>query len=348
MLVSVVIPTFNSADYLAQAIQSVLAQTYQDFEIIVVDDASTDHTEEVLRSYAKRICYVRQERGGPSVARNRGILQARGEMIAFLDADDLWRPTKLARQVEYLDHHPEACLVYTDFTRGPQPGSNNESRLQAFKPRDSAQAFHGLLEENFIATPTVMVRRSALARSGLFDPKLRGSEDLDLWLRLAGGPSGTSLRSFGFIDEVLVDVRQHAANTSGSVDFIQEQIRATRMMLTRWGDDAAAARLLRRRLGICSWNLAFAEQNRGRYAQARSAYWSSAYHALAARPSAISYFMDWKGRKSMPPVAGAVARAVFMSLPFPVVAIAHGAARSLGRALRARRVGLRAPLARRG
>jgi len=348
MLVSVVIPTFNSADYLAPAIQSVLAQTCQDFEIIVVDDASTDYTEEALRPYAKRICYVRQERGGPSVARNRGILQARGELIAFLDADDVWRPTKLARQVEFLDHYPEACLVYTDFTRGPQPGSNNESRLQAFKPRDSAQAFHGLLEENFIATPTVMVRRSALAGSGLFDPKLRGSEDLELWLRLAGGPSGISVRSFGFIDEVLVDVRQHEANTSRSVDFIEEQIRATRMMLTRWGDDATAARLLRRRLGICSWNLAFAEQKRGRYAQARSAYWSTAYHALVARPSALSLFIDWKGRRSMPPVAGAVARAVFMSLPSQLVSMTHGAAQSFGRALRAHRAKLRAPLARRG
>src|SRR6059058_153404 len=135
MLVSVVIPTFNSADYLAQAIQSVLAQTYQDFEIIVVDDASTDTTEEAVRPYAKRICYVRQEPGGPSMARNRGILQARGELIAFLDADDLWRPTKLARQVEYLKCHPEACLVYTDFTRGHRPGSNDESRLRDFKTR---------------------------------------------------------------------------------------------------------------------------------------------------------------------------------------------------------------------
>jgi glycosyltransferase involved in cell wall biosynthesis len=332
MLVSVIIPTFNSAGYLVQAIQSVLAQTYQEFEIIVVDDASTDHTEEALRPFANRICYVRQERGGPSVARNRGILQARGELIAFLDADDLWRPTKLARQVEYLNHHPEVCLVYTDFTRGPQPGSNNESRLQVFKPRDSAHAFHGLLEENFIATPTVMVRRSALARSGLFDPKLRGSEDIDLWLRLASGGEGERERSgeremgiFGFIDEVLVDVRQHEANTSRSVAFIQEQIRAARIMLTRWGDDPAAARLLRCRLGICFWNLAFAEQSRGRYRQARSAYWSSASYTLAARPSPISLFIDWNTGKSTPPVAGAIARALFMSLPYPLVSMARRA-----------------------
>src|SRR5207245_6187392 len=101
MLVSVVIPTFNSAGFLVQAIQSVLTHTYQDFEIIVVDDASTDTTESAIQRFGNRVCYVRQERGGPSVARNRGILQSHGELIAFLDADDLWRPTKLARQVEY-------------------------------------------------------------------------------------------------------------------------------------------------------------------------------------------------------------------------------------------------------
>jgi glycosyltransferase involved in cell wall biosynthesis len=321
MLVSVIIPTFNNADFLVQAIRSVLAQTYQDFEIIVIDDASTDNTEQMLQSFAGRICYVRQDRGGPSVARNRGILQARGELIAFLDADDLWRPTKLARQVDYLDRHPEACLVYTDFTRGPQPGSNNQSRLRDFKPRDPADAFHSLLEENFIATPTAAVRRSALARSGLFDPTLRGSEDLDLWLRLAGHstragkPGHVSARSFGFIDEILVDVRQHEANTSRTVDFIHEQIRAAQIMLARWGDDPLAARLLRRRLGICSWNLAFAEQTCGRYSQARSAYWSSARYTFAARPSPLSLFLHWKRHESSPPILSAIARAAFMTLP---------------------------------
>lgn len=325
-LVSVIIPTFNSADYLVQAIRTVLAQTYQDFEIIVIDDASTDHTEEALRPFADRICFLRQERGGPSVARNRGILEAKGELIAFLDADDLWRPNKLARQVEYMKQHPEACLVYTDFTRGSCPGSNDQSRLQVFKARDS-NTFLALLEENFIATPTVMVRRSALARSGLFDPKLRGSEDLDLWLRLADAGNGQNSGRFGFVDEILVDVRQHEARTSRSVEFIQEQIRAARIMMIRWGNDPEAVRLVRRRLGMCSWNLAFAEQNRGRYSQARSAYWSSACHALAARRSIMGLFVDWKRRQDTPPIAGALARAAFMSLPSPLVAMVQGAAR---------------------
>jgi glycosyltransferase involved in cell wall biosynthesis len=322
MLVSVVIPTFNSAGFLVQAIQSVLAQTYQDFEIIVVDDASTDNTESAIQRFGNRVSYIRQESGGPSAARNRGILQSRGELIAFLDADDLWRPTKLARQVEYMAQHSEAVLVYTDFTRGPEPGSNNQSRLQAFQQRNPVSAFQGLLLENFIATSTVMVRRSALATSGLFDPALRGSEDLDLWLRLAREPGRASPRTFGFVDEVLVDVRQHEANTSRSTDFIREQIRAAEIMLIRWGDDPVAARLLRGRLGICSWNLAFAEQSCGRYPQARAAYWASARHALAARPSPLGLFFKWKG-ESQPPVAGAVARAAIMSLPPRMLSLAR-------------------------
>jgi glycosyltransferase involved in cell wall biosynthesis len=322
MRVSVVIPTFNCAEFLIQALGSVLDQTYQDFEIIVVDDSSTDNTQQSLQPFGNRVRYIRQERAGPSIARNRAILQAQGELIAFLDADDLWRPTKLARQVEYLSHYSECLLVYTDFTRGSNPGSNNESRLKAFKPRNAADPFHSLLNENFIATPTVMVRREALARSGLFDPTLKGSEDLDLWLRLANAQGPYA--GFGFIDEILVDVRQHEGNTSRTVEFIQEQIRASHLMMSRWADDPEAVRLLRRRLGNCLWNLAFAYQTRGQFDQARSAYWSLARHVIAARPSAMSYFRDWKSRESMPSVTSAVARAVFLSMPTSLVLMAQG------------------------
>jgi glycosyltransferase involved in cell wall biosynthesis len=346
MLVSVVIPTFNCADFLVEAIRSVLVQTYEDYEIIVVDDGSTDHTEAALEQFGNRVSYIGQAPGGPSVARNRGILEARGELIAFLDADDLWRPTKLSRQVEYLNHHPEAALVYTDFTRGPHPGSNNDSRLRAYKPRDPADPFHALLEENFIATPTVVVRREALARSGLFDPTLKGSEDFDLWLRLAKTESARrndgvsdkdksigetthhsllTTHPFGFIDEILADVRQHESNTSRSVDFIRHQIRAARIMLERWGNDPLAAHHLHRRLGTCWWNLAYAEQCRGQYAEARTAYWSSARYGFAARSSTMKLFLSWRRQESTPPLAAAVTRAAFMLLPQNLIRMASKA-----------------------
>ena len=343
MLVSIIIPTFNCADFLVEAIRSVLAQTYEHYEIIVVDDGSTDHTEAALEQFGNRVSYIGQAPGGPSVARNRGILEARGELIAFLDADDLWRPTKLSRQVEFLNGHPESILVYTDFTRGPHPGCNNDSRLKAYKLRDPADPFHALLEENFIATPTVVVRREVLARSGLFDPMLKGSEDFDLWLRLAktesarrnGGTGdkdkntrGTTHHSllttyhFGFIDEILADVRQHESNTSRSVEFIHHQIRAARIMLERWGDEPLGSRLLRRRLGLCWWNLAYAEQCRGHYAEARNAYWSSARFGFAARSSTMKLFLSWKRRESTPSLAAAVARAAVMTLPKNIVRMA--------------------------
>jgi hypothetical protein len=116
----------------------------------------------------------------------------------------------------------------------------------------------------------VVVRREALARSGLFDVCLRGSEDIDLWTRLAHvGP-------FGCVEEVLTRVRRHAANTTLTLEFARHRVKSTRIMLERWGDDAEAAAALRRRLGACAWDLAFAEKSRGNYRQARAAYWRSA------------------------------------------------------------------------
>src|SRR3989304_595361 len=110
--VSVIIPTYNTAHYIAPAVESVLGQTYQDTEIIVVDDGSTDNTRTVLTPYMDRIQYIVQDNKGRSEARNRGIHQSQGEFIAFLDADDLWLPDKLSQQVAALDEHEQAVLAY--------------------------------------------------------------------------------------------------------------------------------------------------------------------------------------------------------------------------------------------
>ena len=110
-LVSVIIPTYNSSQYIKEAIDSVLAQTYKNFEIIVIDDGSTDNTKEVLAPYLSVIKYIYKNNGGPASARNRGIKEANGEFVAFLDADDVWKPDRLARGVDILDQRPEVGLI---------------------------------------------------------------------------------------------------------------------------------------------------------------------------------------------------------------------------------------------
>jgi glycosyltransferase involved in cell wall biosynthesis len=186
--VSVIIPTYNDATYLPVAIESVLAQSCQDFELIVIDDGSTDNTRTVLQSYLARIRYIYQENQGESVARNQGIRLAQGEYVAFLDSDDVWLPAKLARQVEIMAAHPQGVLLYTDsyltdaagkeigYLGCGTPGS-------AAMVRDMARDL--VIDNVVMSASTVMVRRAALAGLELFDAAIQWGEDWDLWIRLA-------------------------------------------------------------------------------------------------------------------------------------------------------------------
>ena len=191
--ISVVIPAYNAAPYIGSAIDSVVGQTYKDLEIIVVDDGSVDNTAGVLQTYGSKIRYVHQENQGVSAARNYGIRIARGELIAFLDADDLWFPEKLELQTEFLSAHEEAALVFGDLELVAE-GQVVEPSYLALKKNTwwSKQdgvlvkdAFARLLEENVVSTSTTLVSSRALRQVGLFDEDLPTAEDLDLWLRIA-------------------------------------------------------------------------------------------------------------------------------------------------------------------
>lgn len=182
--VSVIIPSFNCAPWLAQAIESVLAQTYRDYEIVVVNDGSTDHTNEVVAPYLDRIIYVQQENQGLSAARNAGIRAAGGEFIALLDADDWWLPAKLERQVPRFDD-PEVALVYSDFRIAYADGGEMSSGLSRRPWAAEGYAFENVLRSVFVFPTTAVLRRSSLDEVGYFDETLRSSEDQDLWLRLA-------------------------------------------------------------------------------------------------------------------------------------------------------------------
>ena len=182
--VSVIVPLYQSRDYVAAALDSVLAQTFDDLEVIVVDDGSTDGGGEIVEEYAAReprVRYMRQENAGPAAARNTGIAAARGSAVAFVDSDDLWLPEKLARQLPLLR---EDTVVHSDAFVLRNGGPVGEERIGA--RFESGDAFGYLLRETPTAPLlTTLVRRELLLAHGCFDESLVGPEDYDLWLRLA-------------------------------------------------------------------------------------------------------------------------------------------------------------------
>lgn len=181
--VSVIIPTFNRAYCLHEAIDSVLVQTFQDFELIVVDDGSSDNTLEVVRGYGPKIKCIYQENKGLSSARNRGIKEASGEFVAFLDSDDIWLPEKLNRQIDIFQKENIIGLVSTRAEVIDEQGNS----LGIYKPKKfTSSDLSGLLNAYFVVISSVMVRRSALdSLDYYFDESLKSAEDFDFCLRLS-------------------------------------------------------------------------------------------------------------------------------------------------------------------
>lgn len=180
--VSVIIPAYNRSLMLREAVDSVLNQDYPDFEIIVVDDGSADDTPEMLASYGDKITVIRQPNRGVSAARNRGIAAAKGELIAFLDSDDLWLPGKLTKQAEFFHAHPEALICQTEeiwIRRGKRVNPKNRHK------KLSGLIFEPSLHLCLVSPSAVMMRGSLFEKVGLFDENLPACEDYDLWLRIS-------------------------------------------------------------------------------------------------------------------------------------------------------------------
>jgi glycosyltransferase involved in cell wall biosynthesis len=182
--VSVIIPAYNKSDYTCRAIDSVLRQTYQDIEIIVVDDGSTDDTQVRLKTYLPRIQYIRKDNGGACSARNVGIRSAKGKYIALLDCDDLYLPNKIEESVKFLEANPSVGFVHT---MAYLIGRDDSVETIYARPeaRENGWIAHRLIFGNFICNSTVLTRRSCLDDVGLFDETIFTPADWDLWLRLA-------------------------------------------------------------------------------------------------------------------------------------------------------------------
>ncbi len=181
---SIIIPAYDAAAYVAEAIHSALAQTWPDKEIIVVDDGSSDATAALAESIAGVTC-LRQANGGVSHARNTGVRHSSGDLIAFLDADDVWHPGKLEAQVRLLERYPDCDLVYANFVEAPEslaprdwPGGDG------LPPHTRTTELESSFLHPFFGTSTVVVRRSAFDRVGGFDETLPYAEDVDFFLKV--------------------------------------------------------------------------------------------------------------------------------------------------------------------
>jgi len=192
--VSVIIPTYNCAAYIAETINSVLGQTIKDLELIVVDDGSTDQTREIVASYGAPVRLVTKTNAGVSSARNVGIRHALGQYICLMDHDDYWFPDKLELQLNEMNKHAEIGVVYSSFIlwypdkEGSFPNSNSFDRASFSNDIDeeySGWIYHLLLLDCWVLTSTAMFRREVFDRCGVFDESLPYSEDWDLWLRLS-------------------------------------------------------------------------------------------------------------------------------------------------------------------
>ncbi len=197
-LVSVIIPVHNMGRYLADALRSVFAQDYRPIEVIVVDDGSTDDTAEVARSFGE-VDYVHQSNQGVAAARNQGIARSRGELIAFLDADDLWAPPKLTVQVEWMRERPEIGYVTALFRNFLEAGVSRPAWIKEEQ----------LVEEQAGGVPNLVARRAVFEKIGVFDPAHRSGSDLDWVVRAKDAKIAAAM-----LPHVLLSRRIHASNQS--------------------------------------------------------------------------------------------------------------------------------------
>ncbi|MDA8408253.1 MAG: glycosyltransferase [Deltaproteobacteria bacterium] len=194
-LVSAIIPTFNRVDVLPRSILSILKQTFQDIELIVIDDGSTDSTADLIAGMSESIRYLRQDHKGVSAARNLGIVVSRGKLIAFLDSDDEWSQAKLEKQLELYDKADSNFICHSDelwLKHGKVVNQKNVHKKQG------GRFFERALQRCLISPSAVLISRLLLDKIGLFDEELPAAEDYDLWLRI------TAFHSVKFVNEPLV------------------------------------------------------------------------------------------------------------------------------------------------
>jgi glycosyltransferase involved in cell wall biosynthesis len=238
-LVSVIIPAHNRQGFLEEALDSVARQTLQDFEVIVVDDGSTEPVAPTIADHAARPTVIRQPRRGPAAARNSGVQHAAADILAFLDSDDLWDPTKLERFIRALDDHPDRHVFYGPMRPITADGKTVPGRT---KPCHAGWITQKLFCSSFVHVPTVVCRKELLLDAGGFNQDLPVCEDYELWLRLSVE------HPFGLVEEPLALRRLHADRLSKSC--MSRNLAVKARVLRRFYESNAANGHLNRELCI--------------------------------------------------------------------------------------------------
>ncbi|MEJ7861509.1 MAG: glycosyltransferase [Pyrinomonadaceae bacterium] len=232
-LVSIIIPGYNRAEYIAETIESVLAQTYRNIEIIVVDDGSTDNTREIVAEYLPKVQYIWQENSERGASRNHGLRLAKGEFISFLDSDDLWLPNKIESDLEFFNKNLSFGVIHTDAIQIDANGNKLKLlKRKGFQGRITAK----LLEDNFILMATHLARTQVIREIGGFreERQLSGSEDWEMWVRLS------TVTDFAYLPKATTKIRTHEANTmsdaggmNNSMDYALEIFRNSKYLTAK-------------------------------------------------------------------------------------------------------------------
>jgi len=303
MKISAVIPAYNSQDFILDAILSIQRQTHPVDEIIVIDDGSSDDTQQIIQNQAKDVIYIRQKNQGPSAARNAGIKIAKSEWIAFLDADDQWTEDKIATQLSTLSLSPELHLIAGDMQ---EIGLNNEiitqsvlekhnllEKFQSNKSLPIKNALAELVTKNFIPTGTVLVKRTSLIEAGMFNTAIRFGEDLELWAKIASKHPITCL------PEILMLRRLHGSNaTSCTSLMLADLVKVMQSIIIYARHPLFMQHISANKLVADAWaDLAYWHFTNEEFNLARAAYWNSikeypgkrsfAYFAFSSLPKHV-------------------------------------------------------------
>jgi len=246
--VSVVMPVYNGERFLRESLDSVFAQTFQDFELLCIDDGSADNSVTVLEQYGSRLRVVRQQNAGQSAARNAGVALAKGEYVAFLDQDDLWYPSKLAGQVTTLEADNQVVLVHCNFDRIDENGRMLQEAAGLVERSSALASSMGeLIGEALIFPSAMMIRKDAYQRSGGFCSELQGFEDFDLIARLKQQGAFVMLNERG----MAYRVHGQGFTRAGGLHIIRSREKFLRRMEELYRGDRGKETIVQRMLADC-------------------------------------------------------------------------------------------------